>query len=191
LPFPEEELIRQAQTGDRAAFDRLVEHAYPLVFNTAYRILMDYDSASDATQTAFVRAYRSLHTFQGTSTFTTWLYRIVTNVCLDMMRKQKRQAQSLTLESEDEGQPEREIPDERHHPERLAIESELQRTVHEALARLRPEHRLVLTLFDLSGFSYEEIAGILNMPLGTVKSRLNRARHALREELEPHRELLR
>jgi RNA polymerase sigma-70 factor (ECF subfamily) len=186
----EQELIRRSQAGDRRSFDQLVARAYPLVFNTAYRILGDHDLAADATQSSFVRAYRSLHTFRGSSSFTTWLYRIVSNVCLDMVRRQKRQTQSLTLDSDEEPQAERDIPDETNHPERVAIETELQRAVHGALQKLSPEHRVVLTLYDLAGFTYEEIADTLGLPLGTVKSRLNRARLALRDEMARQTELI-
>ena len=186
----EQDLILQAQAGDRRSFDELVARAYPLVFNTAYRILGDYDSAADATQTSFVRAYRSLRTFRRSSSFTTWLYRIVSNVCLDMVRRRKRHGASLTLDTEDEGTPERDIPDDSGHPERVALETELQQTVHKALVKLRLEHRVVLALYDLAGFSYEEIAEMLKLPLGTVKSRLNRARLALRDEMSGTSELI-
>ena len=190
MGFTENELIIQAQAGDRHSFDQLVAKAYPLVFNTAYRILGDHDSAADATQTSFVRAYRSLRTFRRSSSFTTWLYRIVSNVCLDIVRRQKRQAQSLTLASEDEQFAERDVPDERNQPEQTALEGELQKAVHRALGRLRMEHRTVLVLYDLAGFSYEEIAEMLKLPLGTVKSRLNRARLALRAEMSGDGELI-
>jgi len=190
LGVTETDLIIRAQAGDRHSFDQLVAKAYPLVFNTAYRILGDYDAASDATQTCFVRAYRSLRAFRRSSSFTTWLYRIVSNVCLDMVRRQKRQAQSLTLQSEDEQFTERDIPDGRDQPEQTLMASELQSAVHRALGKLTVEHRTVLTLFDLAGFSYEEIAEMLKLPLGTVKSRLNRARLALREEMSGDVELI-
>jgi RNA polymerase sigma-70 factor (ECF subfamily) len=190
LGFSEKDLIVQAQAGDRHSFDQLVARAYPLVFNTAYRILGDHDAAADATQTSFVRAFRSLRTFRRSSSFTTWLYRIVSNVCLDIVRRQKRQAQSLTLDGDDEQLTERDIPDETALPERTAMDSELQQAVHRALGRLRMEHRAVLVLYDLAGFSYEEIAEMLKLPLGTVKSRLNRARLALREEMEQDLELI-
>jgi len=186
----EQDLIQQAQAGDRRSFDALVARSYPLVFNTAYRILGDHDLAADATQTTFVRAYRSLQSFRGSSSFTTWLYRIVSNVCLDIMRRRKRHDQSLTLDSDEDPHSEREIPDERDHPERLMIEGELQRAVHQAMQKLRPDHRVVLTLYDLAGFSYEDIATMLQLPLGTVKSRLNRARLALRDEMSLEPELI-
>jgi RNA polymerase sigma-70 factor (ECF subfamily) len=190
LGLSEHDLILQAQAGDRRSFDELVARSYPLVFNTAYRILGDHDSAADATQTSFVRAYRSLRTFRRSSSFTTWLYRIVSNVCLDMVRRQKRHGYSLTLDAEEEAAPERDIPDDRHHPERIALETELQQAVHQALARLTLEHRVVLSLYDLAGFSYEEIAEMLKLPLGTVKSRLNRARLALKQEMSGTSELI-
>ncbi|MEN6304904.1 MAG: sigma-70 family RNA polymerase sigma factor [Armatimonadia bacterium] len=190
MGFSENDLIVQAQAGDRHSFDQLVARAYPLVFNTAYRILGDHDSAADATQMSFVRAFRSLRTFRRSSSFTTWLYRIVSNVCLDMVRREKRHAQSLTLDSPEEPLAEREIPDTRALPERTAMDSELQQTVHKALGRLRMEYRTVLIMYDLAGFSYEEIAEMLKLPLGTVKSRLNRARLALREEMEKDLELI-
>jgi RNA polymerase sigma-70 factor (ECF subfamily) len=191
LGLTEHDLIRRAQAGDRRSFDQLVGRAYPLVFNTAYRVLGDHDSAGDATQLSFVRAYRSLHTFRGSSSFTTWLYRIVSNVCLDLVRQRKRQAQSLTLDSEEDTQVEREIPDERDEPERTALAGELQQAVHRALQELSLEHRVVLTLYDLAGFSYEEIGEMLQLPLGTVKSRLNRARLALRDQMSREPELIR
>lgn len=190
MGFTETDLIIKAQAGDRRSFDQLVAKAYPLVFNTAYRILGDHDAAADATQTCFVRAYRSLHSFRRSSSFTTWLYRIVSNVCLDMVRRRKRQAQSLTLMTDDEQFTEREIPDDRALPERTLMETELQAAVHRALGKLSVEHRTVLVLFDLAGFSYEDIAEMLKLPLGTVKSRLNRARLALREEMSDDAELI-
>lgn len=190
MGFSENDLIVQAQAGDRHSFDQLVARAYPLVFNTAYRIVGDHDAAADATQMAFVRAFRSLRTFRRSSSFTTWLYRIVSNVCLDMVRRDKRRTQSLTLDSDDDPLVERDIPDDTALPERTVLETELQQTVHRALGQLRMEHRTVLVMYDLAGFSYEEIAEMLKLPLGTVKSRLNRARLALREEMEKNLELI-
>lgn len=183
MPRSDADLIARAQAGDRRSFDELVTRSYTLVFNTAFRILGDTDHAADATQLAYVRAYRSLGSFRGSSSFTTWLYRIVTNVCLDMVRGQQRQPLSLTPTSPDAPPPDRDLRDVRAGPEDLVLQTELQAAVHEALQRLRPEHRAVLALYDLAGMPYEQIADVLGLPLGTVKSRLNRARHALREEL--------
>lgn len=185
-----EKLIARAQAGERQAFDLLVRESYPLIYNTAYRLLGDADRAADATQTAFVRAYRSITSFRGSSSFSTWLYRIVTNVCLDMLRQQGPGLESLTQHWEDSEDTERDIPDHHDQPEQAALQAEVGRLVHQALGRLRPEQRAVLVLYDLAGLSYEEIAEVLKLPLGTVKSRLNRARNALREEMLPYRELM-
>lgn len=181
-------LIARARAGDRKAFDRLVSETYPLIYNTAYRLLGEADRAADATQTAFVRAYRALPSFRGNSAFTTWLYRIVTNVCFDVLRQGGPEVESLSQQWPEGDEREREIPDYRDQPEQIALQDATRRLVHEALGRLRPEQRAVLVLYDLAGLSYEEVAAVLQVPLGTVKSRLNRARHALREELLPYRE---
>lgn len=186
MPRSDAELIARAQAGDRRSFDELVARSYTLVFNTAYRILGDSDQAADATQSAYLRAYRSLAKFRGSSSFSTWLYRIVTNVCLDMVRRQQRQPTSFTHVTTDDPPVERDLPDERSGPEQLVLQTELQTALHMALQRLRPEHRTVVVLYDLSGMSYDQIAEILDLPLGTVKSRLNRARRALQEELSDY-----
>ncbi|NPV49146.1 MAG: sigma-70 family RNA polymerase sigma factor [Armatimonadetes bacterium] len=186
MPRSDAELIARAQAGDRRSFDELVARSYTLVFNTAYRILGDSDQAADATQSAYLRAYRSLAKFRGSSSFSTWLYRIVTNVCLDMVRGQQRQPISFTHVTTDDPPVERDLPDERAGPEQLVLQTELQTALHMALQRLRPEHRAVVVLYDLSGMSYDQIAEILDLPLGTVKSRLNRARRALQEELSDY-----
>lgn len=183
MPPSDESLIARAQAGDRRSFDELVARSYTLVYNTAYRILGDADQAADATQAAYVRAYRSLGSFRGSSTFTTWLYRIVTNVCLDLVRGERRRQAGIVPEPEDPDSTPVELPDTRPGPEASVLQGELQAAVHAALQRLRPEHRTVLALYDLAGFPYEDIAVMLGLPLGTIKSRINRARHALREEM--------
>ncbi len=187
------ELVRQSQAGDRASFDVLVRRHWTLAYNIAHRMLGDQDRASDATQAAIVRAYRALARFRQDATFSTWLYRIVTNVCLDQLRQQDRGTQSLTLldGGDGDGLEEMEIPDATGDPAAAAEQQERQALVQTALTRLAPDHRAVLAMYDLSGLSYEEIADALEVPLGTVKSRLNRARHALKEELAPHMELFR
>lgn len=187
----EDRLIVKAQAGDRRSFDALVAATYQLVYNTAYRVLGEPEAAADATQTAFVRAYRSLHNFRRSSSFSTWMYRIVTNVCIDKLRLREREPHdSLTVEDENERQGQRDLPDERSRPDTLTEKRELQEAVHQALSRLKPEQRLIIVLYDLNGFSYENISEMLNVPLGTIKSRLNRARKALREEMRSYRELM-
>lgn len=184
------QLVRRAKGGDRRSFDLLVQRHHNLVYNTAYRMLGDTGSAEDATQTAFIRAYRSLNRFRGKSAFSTWLYRIVSNVCLDALRSRKGDTVGLEVSYDgDEEAQERPLPDESAEPAANAERSELQRIVHRAISQLPEDYRMVLVLYDITGFSYEEIAGILQIPLGTVKSRLNRARLALRDVIAPDLEL--
>lgn len=190
-PSDDLELVKRCQAGDRAGFDELVRKHHALAYNIAYRMLGDHDRAADATQSAMLRAYRAIARFRHDASFSTWLYRIVTNVCLDQIRRQERGARSLTLVGEDDGAAldEMDVPDNSNDPGASAEQQERREFVQAALLRLAPDHRAVLVMYDLSGLSYEEIAQALEIPLGTVKSRLNRARHALKEELAPHMEL--
>lgn len=192
-PTDDSELVKRCQQGDRAGFDELVRRHYALAYNIAYRMLGDHDRAADATQAAILRAYRAVPRFRHDASFSTWLYRIVTNVCLDQLRRHERGARSLTLVGDDDeaALDEMEIRDDSGDPAAAAEQQERQELVQRALLRLAPDHRAVLVMYDLSGLSYEEVAGALDIPLGTVKSRLNRARHALKQELEAHTELFR
>lgn len=183
------ELIRQCQEGDTSGFDALVREHYALAYNTAYRMLGDQEQAADATQAAFVRAFRSLRNFRGDAAFSTWLYRIVINVCLDQMRQTTLGSVSLTFGGGEDEEAERPLSDPADEPIEAVQRRQRQQAVHEALSKLAPEHRSVLVLYDLAGLAYDDIAYILQVPLGTVKSRLNRARHALKEVLAPSLEL--
>jgi RNA polymerase sigma-70 factor, ECF subfamily len=186
----EADLIRAARAGDAVAFDRLVDAHYRSVYNTAYRMLGSPSPAADATQTTFLRVYEALSSFRGDASFSTWLYRITMNICLDELRRRKNQPLSLTDE-DDEGDPasERDMPDLSNEPAGTAEQRELQTIVHEAIGRLSEDFRTVIVLYDIRGLSYQEISEALDIPLGTVKSRLNRARLALRDEMEPWVEL--
>ncbi len=186
----ESELIRAAKAGEARAFDRLVEDHYQTVYNTAYRMLSTPSEAADATQATFVRVYEALDSFRGDASFSTWVYRITMNVCLDELRRRKNQPYSLT-EEDDDGEPagERDMPDLSDEPASTAEQRELQQIVHDAIGRLSEDFRAVVVLYDIRGLSYQEISDALNIPLGTVKSRLSRARKALREEMEPWVEL--
>lgn len=186
----ETDLIRASRAGDADAFDRLVEAHYRSVYNTAYRMLQTPSAAADATQATFVRVWEALSSFRGDASFSTWVYRITMNVCLDELRRRKNEPLSLT-EEDDDGEPagERDMPDLSDEPATTAEQRELQELVHEAIARLSEDFRAVIVLYDIRGLSYQEISDALGIPLGTVKSRLNRARQALREEMEPWAEL--
>jgi len=184
------ELIARAQAADREAFDRLVDETHNMAYATAYRLIGDPDLAADATQDAYVRAYSSLHTFRGSSSFSTWLYRIVVNVSLDLLRRRARAPERLALVGDDEGEErEVEIADLTADPHADAERRERQAAVLRGLQQISDDHRAVLVLFDLNGLAYEEIAEVLHIPLGTVKSRLNRARLALRDAMLEDAEL--
>ena len=184
------EIIRRCRAGDTSGFDLLVKQHYARVYNTAFRMLGEADRAADATQAAFVRAFGSLGRFRGEAAFATWLYRIVVNVCLDHLREATKQPASLTLVGDESDEPqELAVPDELADPVHEVTRHERQALVHGALQRLAPEHRTILVLYDLNGFSYQEAASVLGIPVGTVKSRLNRARNALKNELQPYLEL--
>lgn len=182
-------LIARAQASDREAFDRLVDETHSMAYATAYRLIGDADAACDATQEAYVRAYSSLHTFRGNSSFSTWLYRIVVNVSLDVLRRRTRAPERLMLVDEEHGEHAVEVADPSADPQADVERRERQAAVLRALQRVSDDHRAVLVLFDLNGLAYEEIAAILGVPLGTVKSRLNRARLALRDALGVDAEL--
>ena len=183
-------LIERCREGDTGAFDEIVALHQNRIYNLCYWMLNDPDDASDAAQDAFVRAYRSLGHFRGECAFGTWLHRIAVNVCLDASRRRKRTPTPFsTLESDDEPTREQEPTAPGDAPHEISNRHERRRAVHEAMLELSEHHRTVLVLLDIEGHSYEEAAAMLELPLGTVKSRLNRARLALRDKLEPKREL--
>ncbi|MCH7609932.1 MAG: sigma-70 family RNA polymerase sigma factor [Chloroflexi bacterium] len=181
-------LIQGAKSGDLDAFNRLVLNYQGLAFNVALRIMGDEPSAADATQEAFISAYRGLKRYRGGS-FRAWLLRIVTNACYDELRRLKRRpAASLDEMMEQEAALPVASPTE--GPEAAVQRSELIRVIEDCLQGLAPEFRVVAVLVDIQGFNYQEVAESIGKPLGTVKSRLARARAKLRECLQEHGELL-
>lgn len=185
------QLIERCRSGDREAFDELVRRYERQAYNLAYRLSGNYDDASDVVVEAFVRVFQGLHTFRGEANFGTWLHRVVVNTFLDMRKRSKgRQNVSLEEQLELEGDTlTRQIEDTGPGPEELVEKEEREEILQRAIAQLSPERRILIVLYHFENLSYEEIARMLNLPVGTVKSRLNRARLALREILEPSREL--
>ncbi|HSL93582.1 MAG TPA: sigma-70 family RNA polymerase sigma factor [Bacillota bacterium] len=184
----DETLIQRILDGDAFAFEELVERYQQKVFNIAFRMSGNQEDALDLSQESFLRAYRALHRFKGQSAFSTWLFRIVNNTCIDALRKRKRQplvvmSTDAAIETE-EGEYQIEFPaPESETPEEQAMSKELREQVQLALSRLSEEHRLALVLRDIEGYTYEEIAEMLELNIGTVKSRINRARLAIREQI--------
>ena len=186
----ESQLIAAAQQGDLPAFNQLILRYQNLAYNVAYRILGDPDLAADATQDAFIKAYKALDSFRGGS-FKPWLMRIVTNTCYDYLRSARRKpSDSLdeTLENSGENSPR--LHDKGEGPESYVERQELSQMIQWAINQLNEDQRTVVTLVDIQGFSYEETADILGISIGTVKSRLSRARARLRDLLQTHQELL-
>lgn len=182
-------LVRRAQRGDVDAFNQLVLCHQQLAYNVAYRVLGDPDAAADVTQDAFTSAYRAIRGFRGSS-FKPWLLRIVTNCCYDVLRaRQRRPSVSLEALLEDDDNP-LSLPDPGETPEGAALRRELLRCIREGLLTLPVEQRLAVTLYDVQGLSYDEIAEVTHSSLGTVKSRLSRGRSHLRAYLQKHGELL-
>lgn len=176
-PDPEEgSLIAQSQRGDVDSFDRLVAAHEDRIYHAAYRITGNAEDARDAAQEAFVKAFRALPRYRHEAAFGTWLHRIAVNASLDIVRR-RPQAPPVPLE-------EVVLPAQTHNPDTEAERHEVQRRVHDALRRLAPDHRVIVVLRDLQGLAYEEIAEVLRMPIGTVRSRLSRAREALRALLK-------
>ena len=182
----EQELICSARSGDREAFSRLVEQNQAMAYSLAYRMTGNPEDAADLTQEAFLSAFVNLSKFDGRSAFSTWLYRLTSNLCLDFLRREKRRsAHSITLEDkEGEDAAQLDLPDERYSPERELERQEAENAVRRGLAALAPQHREVLVLRELEGLSYTEIAQTLGLEEGTVKSRIARARLALRDFLQ-------
>lgn len=174
------DLIALARQGDRRAFGELVRRHRAGVINVVYRMCGDANLAEDAAQEAFIRAWQHLHNYQPRSPFRNWVYRIATNVALDVLRRERETVDidGLPLEASDE------------EPEANVEGEERSERVRQAVLALPPASQTVLVLREYEGLSYQEIADTLNIPMGTVMSRLNYARDRLRKSLAPYLEVL-
>ena len=187
----EKALIERCKRGDVAAFNDLVRKYEKQVYNFAYRLTGNYDDANDVAQDAFLRVFNAIGTFRGDSSFSTWLFRITTNVFLDERKKAKAHPQTSLDEYLELGESSvaRQIEDPAPTPEAVLEESERALILSKAVSDLPEYQRAMVTLYHSQQKSYEEIAEIMDLPIGTVKSRLNRARLALKEKLSGIREL--
>lgn len=188
----EQTLISDAQNGDLDAFNTLVLHYQDTVFNTALRILGDTDQAADASQEAFISAFKNIASFRGGS-FKAWLLRTVTNACYDELRRRKRRP-TTPLEPESADGEEMDSPrwlaDPNLTPDQQAEADEVEYAIQHCLDNLPLEFKTVVVMADIQGLDYIEVAAAVRVPLGTVKSRLARARLRLRECLQGFAELL-
>lgn len=188
----EQALITDAQGGNLDAFNTLVLHYQDRVFNTALRILGDEDQAADASQEAFISAFKSITSFRGGS-FKAWLMRTVTNACYDELRRQKRRPTTPLEPDTDDGEEmdsPRWLADPNMTPAQQAEADEVEHAIQHCLNNLPLEFKTVVVMADIQGMDYTEVAASIRVPLGTIKSRLARARLRLRECLQGFAELL-
>ena len=187
----EKALIERCKRGDLAAFNDLVRKYEKQVYNFAYRLTGNYDDANDVAQDAFLRVFNAIGTFRGDASFSTWLFRITTNVFLDERKRAKAHPHTSLDEylELDESSVARQIEDPSPTPEAVLEQSERALLLQQAIGGLPEYQRAMVTLYHGQQKSYEEIAEIMDLPIGTVKSRLNRARLALKEKLAGIREL--
>jgi RNA polymerase sigma-70 factor, ECF subfamily len=180
----DQRLISDCLQGHAEAFGELVLRYQDRLYNTVYRLVGNAEDAKDVAQEALIHAFQSLGSFKGDSLFFTWLYRIAVNTAISWKRKQRNM---LRLHSDREGEEGRREPVDDSlgiSPSHALEQAEEERRVQTALARLSPEHRAVLILKDLEGQKYEVMAAVLEVPVGTIRSRLHRARLELRGVLE-------
>lgn len=186
------ERISLSLEGDLDAFNQIVLEYQSLVYNQAYRVIGEPDAAADATQEAFISAYKKLHTYRGGS-FKSWLLRIVSNACYDEYRRRKRQPVVPLIPENDQGEDLESAPwleDPAENPEEFAQRNELSQAIQICLNRLDVEFRTVVVLVDIQGLDYAAAAAVVDTPLGTIKSRLARARKSLQDCLREFKELL-
>lgn len=172
----ENEVVRAVLSGQTDEFEKLVAAYEKPIYHIALKMTGNEEDAFDLSQDTFLKAYRSLGSFRGESGFGTWICRLAANLCIDFLRKQKRRGKIVSLDDTDDyGRP-TELPDLRFEPQSAMEKRELSMQIREGLGKLPPDQKFVLILRDIEGLSYQEIADTLKMELGTVKSRISRAR---------------
>jgi RNA polymerase sigma-70 factor (ECF subfamily) len=186
-----EELVAQAQADSMAALEELVHRYQKLVFVTLYQLAPERNDITDLTQEVLLRMCRSIKSLRNPKTFKYWLNRIITNLFYDELRKTPRQLKTISLdepayETNEDQSPARDIPDASDMPDKQALNSELDRKIQQAIQNLPEQFRTIIVLREIQGLSYEEIASLTETNIGTVKSRLARARLKLQEVLEPY-----
>jgi RNA polymerase sigma-70 factor (ECF subfamily) len=187
----EDSLIERARKGDLDAFDRLVHMHEDQVYSVAFRLLGNEDDAADVAQEVFIACFRHLKSYRGQARLSTWLHRITVNTVKNLWSRQKRQGQSRTqsLESDDHDEtlaPIDRIADPSPNPRRMAAGTEMGSILEREILEIEPGFREVLVLRFVEGLSYEEIAEVLEEPLGTIKSRIFRARKEIKDRMEPY-----
>jgi len=177
-------LVKKAKMGDEDSFATLMKLYEKPIYNLSLRMTRKPEDAEELTQTAFLKAWHALPSFQEDASFFTWLYRLATNACIDFLRyENRRQVVLQTVSLDDVEHPASHVPDHRYSPEEKALQHDMQKSILDALNSLSHEHREILLQREIDGLSYQEISDLLNLEIGTVKSRIARARLALRQVL--------
>jgi RNA polymerase sigma-70 factor (ECF subfamily) len=180
------ELVKRVQAGDKRAFDVLVLKYQSRIINLISRYVSDHHAAMDVAQEAFIKAYKGLKNFRGDSAFYTWMYRIAINTAKNHLASAGRKMPEYAVDAQEAEQFEGESGlKEYASPERVLMRDEIQDTVHKAIEALPEDLKAAITLRELEGMSYEEIAEVMDCPIGTVRSRIFRAREAIDKRLKP------
>jgi len=186
LPELDKKLIASALSGDQEAYRALMNRHRPAIFHIIFKIVRDQEATADLVQETFMKAFASLATYRAEYKFSTWLYRIGANCAIDFLRKKKIKTLSLDTPAETaDGKIEIEVPDNSYNPERDLMEREKRVSINDAINSLPEKYRIVIVYRHKDNKSYEEIAEVLNIPLGTVKARIFRARELLKKKLRP------
>lgn len=190
MPLEDRLLVERSKNGDREAFEQLVQMYENKVYTIAYRLMGNHTDAADLAQEAFIKIYQALPNFRGDSSFSTWIYHITVNVCRDELRKRQRRPTVSLDDSPDNNTCTYELRSNMPTPEEELDRSETQAMVQQCLNELSDDYRIILVMREIQEMAYEEIAENLGCSLGTVKSRLSRARQALKEKISKQMELL-
>lgn len=181
----EKDWLKKAAKGDSAAFEQLVLKYQTQIYNLCFRVMGNAEDAADMAQETFLKAWRNLESFHGEAAFSTWLYRLASNACMDQLRSMRRRpVQSLTVTDTEGEEQTIDVPDSAPSPEDNLINKEERELLQKAMGALDPQERQILTLRVVNDLSYTEISEVLDLKEGTVKSRLARARDHLRKKLE-------
>lgn len=188
----EKELIKKSKDGHVESFEKLIEAHQLKVYNISLKMLKNEQDAFDAAQEALLKAFKYISRFKEEASFSTWLYRITVNVCLDILKKRKNSYNVISLEQQislKDNDVSMQFEDKKHNVLDDVIKAERKKVLFEAIDKLSPEHKNMIILRDIEGFSYEEISKITDTNIGTVKSKINRARASLKEILLKNKEL--
>lgn len=188
----DKKLIKKAQKGDANAFETLISRYQNVVYSVAYRYAPSAEDAADMAQEVFLKMFRNINTFKFKSKLSTWIYRVAVNTCIDLVKRNKDDVNTYSIDnvySDEDGLGYDEIADSSPGPDEIALRGEIKNAINSAISLLNIDYRTVIILRDIQGLTYDEISEITDCSVGTVKSRISRARKNLREILSENREL--